>query len=51
MRDRVGKIEAVETIKDGSELAKQGIHSTSGQTLGALAWQSDAVGGVNHCPP
>ena len=50
MRDRVGKIGAAKTIKDGSELAKQGIHITSGQTTGTLAWQSGAVGDVNHCP-
>ena len=36
-----------ETIKDGSELATNGVYSTSGQTAGTLAGHSGTLGGVN----
>jgi len=47
--DRAGKTKATETVKDGPELAQQGIYSTSGQTAGTPAQYSLATGGMKHC--
>ena len=43
MGDKVGEIEATDTVKDGSEVAKDGVYGTSSQTAGSLPAHSGTL--------